>query len=311
MRLILQLLKSFGYWLLALLAVIFVALIPRDKEVFMKVPLHYEISLEEYKYNIFQFFYHLWTEGSIGNNRYGTPVEGDILAYFPKSMIPFVIAFVISACIGLLKGIYDYKGTLDQKYMRQGSTWFLLAVPDYLLILIIHLSVFLLWRAELLPAFNLFGSEMWYNYVIITVLLCIYPTLYIARITSATLATQEDLHYIRTAKAKGLFQNVILYKHILGNCWAAIFSHLPTLVLFMFSNLLMVEYLMLFHGAADRLYKALGFHWTDAGYLAPIYEPYVVIAFSLCFMLVVLFAQIISQVSRYMLDPRVREEDHA
>lgn len=314
MNLVQQILKTIGIWLVAALFIVLVVLIPRNDIGWVIMPdsevSTNNFSYPEYKQNILLFTHSLWTDKSIGTNRYGNPVEQDVKQYMPASLGLIGVAFLLSVIFGLFKGIYDYRGSLKGKHLRQSVSWIFQSIPDFLLILIIQLTIFSLWNAGILPKFSLFGNEMWYNYLIIALLLSIYPALYIARITFSTLAGQEDMQYIQTAKAKGLLEKAILYKHMLGNCWANILSHFSTLMLYMLSNLLIVEYLMFFPGAADRLYKAMGFHRPE-GYMAVSYEPFVVIAFSLCFMLLILIAQIISQVARYMVDPRVREGEQA
>lgn len=314
MNLFVQLGKTIGIWLVAAILIILIVLVPRNDIGWIIMPdtvvTSDNFSYVEYKQSILIFTHHLWTEKSIGNNRYGAPVEQDIKQYLPTSLSLIIVALFISIIVGLLKGIYDFRGSIKGKYLGQGVSWIFQSIPDFLLILIIQLSVFSLWNAGFLPRFSLYGNDMWYNYVLIAILLSIYPALYIARITSSTLSGQEDMQYIQTAKAKGLLDKVVLYKHMLGNCWASIFSHLSSLMLIMLSNLLIVEYLMFFPGAADRLYKAMGFHRPE-GYMAASYEPYVVIAFALCFMLLVLITQIISQITRYFVDPRIREGEQA
>jgi oligopeptide transport system permease protein len=75
-------------------------------------------------------------------------------------------------------------------------------------------------------------------------------------------------------------------------------------MLYILSNLLIVEYLMDYKGAAYRLFKA--FHYTNSfrtGQKSQVEEE-LVIGLALCFMLVVLLTQWVSQIARRYLDPR-------
>ena len=65
--------------------------------------------------------------------------------------------------------------------------------------------------------------------------------------------------YILLAKAKGLSDRKIVYKHM-RNGVASILTHLPGLLVFILSNLLVVEYYRNYPGAAWRLFLALDFN---------------------------------------------------
>ena len=108
--------------------------------------------------------------------------------------------------------------------------------------------------------------------------------------------------YILLAKAKGLSDRKIVYKHISRNGVASILTHLPGLLVFILSNLLVVEYYRNYPGAAWRLFLALDFN-TFSG-TGGNYEPGVIIYIAFSFMVLFMIVQWISQSARKYFDPR-------
>jgi oligopeptide transport system permease protein len=119
---------------------------------------------------------------------------------------------------------------------------------------------------------------------------------------------EEDQEYIRTARAKGIPERVLLRRHILRNCWPKLAQHFMPIVLSLVTGMFIVEYFTLYHGIATRLITALQIKTTyQPGDSMPIEIP-VVIGFSLSFMLVFLLAQWIGQILTYYANP-VRRND--
>ncbi|MGP4078533.1 ABC transporter permease subunit [Pseudalkalibacillus sp. R45] len=175
----------------------------------------------------------------------------------------------------------------------------LLSIPDFFLIICLQWLVIFY-----IPWIDFFGYEQWYSFILPSILVSIYPMMYIARITSVAISNQEFEPYIQVARAKGFTRKIVLYKHTLKNCWDTILSHFSSVMLYILSNLLIVEYLLDYKGAAYRLFKA--FHYTNSisvGYQAD-FEAELIIGLSVCFMLVVLFSQWISKITKYYVDPR-------
>jgi oligopeptide transport system permease protein len=313
MELTRQLIKTFLVWLLILLILILIVLLPRTvqyEKVGSEVEREYQFTWSEYGDNIGQFFSGAWENKSLGQTRHRYTVEFELQHYMSRSIYLIVTAFLVSIPLGLLKGIYDYRKTHTRKnILGNGSTWFFQSIPDFFVVISVQVFFIGLYKMGF-PLIPLFGYDHWYSFLTPSLMLSIYPIVYIARITSSALAAQEREQYIRTAQAKGLSERVILYKHAMGNCWGTILSHFSSLMLYILSNLLIIEYLMFYRGAAYRLYEAMGFY---DGVLrgavrtgASVFEAELVIGFSICFMFLVLLAQIISQFSKYYLDPRWR-----
>ncbi len=111
-----------------------------------------------------------------------------------------------------------------------------------------------------LPHFSVYMADNWYSFILPSLLLTLFPTAYLARITSMALGSQEKQLYVLFARTKGIRERMLLWKHMLRNCWSGILDFMPTLITVLLSNLLLVEYLTQFKGAAYRLFQAVGYH---------------------------------------------------
>lgn len=317
MGLVKQLLSITLTWLFVVVLLICIILIPRDVEyrpgTSGNVTQEYEFSWSLYKQSITSYAAGVWENKSLGQSRYKIPVEEEIGRYLPRSMKLIFLAFIISIPLGILKGIYDLKNTYTKRnLLGNGTTWLFQSLPDFLVVMVVQfLLLNLLFKTGI--HISVYGHEQWYSFILPSIILAIYPLFYVARITSSALAGEETQQYIQTARAKGLSSTVVLYKHMLSNCWGVILSHISSIMIFVISNLLIIEYLMSYKGAAYRLYEAMGHHETHTGNffragMQVIYEIDLVIGLLISFMVFILIAQFISQVAKFYLDPRWRDE---
>lgn len=300
-----QITSKILFFLMVCTCLILIALFPREAMVTgegraVTVVYSYKFSWQEYKENLMGFYNGLVKEKTLGETRYHKPVEEEILIYFPRSLKIIITAFILSLMTGMVKGIYDFKKTHTRTNLfGNGTTWLLLSVPDFFIILIVQWVIIFYFNW-----IDIFGHEYWYNFIIPSLLVSIYPSMYISRITSAAIAGESALQYVQTAKAKGLNQNAIILKHILKNCTDRILNHTPSMLIYILSNQLFVEYLLDYKGAAYRLWLALDF--APHIYIGrdSLYEPSVIIGFGISFMAIVLFVQITSQLISARMNPR-------
>ncbi|MCG7410526.1 ABC transporter permease subunit [Paenibacillus sp. ACRRX] len=297
-----QLLRSFVIGIVAMILIILIVLFPRQLDITVeryKVMAEYQFSWDVYWNNISEFFKGVVKDHSLGMTRHNDETAGAaVLRSMSFSLIIIVTAFTISFVLGILKGILDYQGSRRKiGFFGNWTTWLFQSIPDFLLLLLIQ---WLLIRY--VPSLRIFALEGWTAFLLPSLLVSVYPLVYIARITSASLASQEGQLYIKVARAKGLTRVLVLYKHMLANCVGSILSHLSSLFVYILSNLLMVEYFMNYPGAALRLFLAMDYSISYG--TGQNYEPGVIIGICFCFMFLLLLVQWISQMSRIYLDPR-------
>lgn len=132
---------------------------------------------------------------------------------FPVSFILGALAFVLAFLLGIGFGTLAAwrKGTwIDASSMVFATFGF--SMPNFVLGALLIL-IFSLWLGWLPPA-------LWEGpaYMILPVVtLALGPAAYIARLTRSGLLEALDQDYIRTARAKGVQQKSILFKHALMN----------------------------------------------------------------------------------------------
>lgn len=297
-----NMLKSTIVSLLAFVFIVLIVLIPRDINMTLvgnKFEADPSFDLQLYLSNLGEFFRNVFEHGTLGPSRYaGQSSEASAIIAFGKSLLVIVSALLIGLVVGIFKGIADYKLSRTKfNVFGHWMTWLFQSIPDFFLMLIVQWFLI-----KHVPSIRYFAVEGWEAFVLPALLVSIYPIFFIARITSSSLLAQEGKLYILMAKAKGLSDRAVVYKHMLRNGIAMILTHLPGLLVFILSNLLVVEYYRNYQGAAWRLFEALDFNIVSG--TGPNYEPGVIICIAFFFMLLFLLVQWISHSARTRFDPR-------
>lgn len=277
---------------LALLFTILLILFPRggyDSQIidgeFHYLGFQFSLFFEVYMTNISQFFKYIWEHKSLGGTMFSeTSVEKELVRYYPKSLLIIVIGFVISIIVGVYKGIFDYRNTYKKKnLLGNGTTWLFQSIPDFFVVIIAFYLAF-----YYLPMGLIFSNQNWYSFAAPALLVSIYPTMYVARMTCVSLLNQDGQDYIRTAFAKGFKVKQVINRHILRNSALDLIAHLPTIMMVVISNMLMVEYLTGYAGAGNRMFVALGGRQNTIGFGGASIEEGLIFGFALCFIATVL-----------------------
>lgn len=311
MKLILRLVSSLLLWALMAFLVIMLVLLPRDTQSYRDGYLDvmsYHFTWDAYKNNITQYWDQVKEHKSLGITSYEQPVEVELLHYGLRSVKILIPAFLLSIVLGIYKGVFDYRHRSSLgRFFGKGVTWFGQSVPDFFLIFLIQnlLSIAMHYG---LPRFDMYGDEKFSNIILPVIFLSMYPAFVIARYTSQALEEEDEQDYIKTARAKGVPEKAILWKHILRNCWPKLLQHFMPIVLMLLSGMFVVELLTSYRGIGTRLIYALNIKYVIMpGQSLPIDIP-AVIGFSMAFMVLLLLAQMINQLINHYVVP-VRKED--
>ncbi|WP_054259704.1 ABC transporter permease [Propionispora sp. 2/2-37] len=152
----------------------------------------------------------------------GRTVNSIIRESFPASLELGIISIGLALLFGIPAGtIASLRQNRWQDYTIMLVATLGVSVPSFVLatLLIYVFAIKLQW----LPA------AMWNGpaYMILPALaLASYPTAFIARLTRASLLEVLSQDYIRTAKAKGLSQTVIIYRHALKNALIPVITYI-------------------------------------------------------------------------------------
>ncbi len=141
------------------------------------------------------------------------PVAEEIFARFPRTLTLAVCGLTLGLAVGLLAGIVS--AVKQNSAFDLGSMMVALAgvsMPSFWLGLLLIYFFSVRWR--LLPPM---GSGTWQHLVLPSVTLGLLTASVIARLTRSSMLEVLRQDYVRTARAKGLSERVVVYKHSLRN----------------------------------------------------------------------------------------------
>lgn len=166
--------------------------------------------------------------GDLGPSfKYDSRTVNDIIAEgFPVSAELGIITITLSLLLGIPAGIISaLKHNRWPDYAAMLLSTIGLSVPSFILAAL-FIYVFAL-KLGLLPAAMWDGPE----YMVLPALaLCGLPTAFIARLTRSSMLDVLNQDYIRTARAKGLPERIILYRHALKNALVPVLTYLGPLL---------------------------------------------------------------------------------
>jgi microcin C transport system permease protein len=241
---------------------------------------------------------------------YGKEVISLIGSKFPVSIrfgvAGFLITYLICIPLGVVKALKD-GSKFD--FLSSLFIFILYSVPYYMLaILLIHLFAggqYFSWfplgglgslDAEKMPFFQQLKDSLWH---MVLPLICFvvnsFATLTILMKNSIIEEVKKD--YIRTARAKGVSENLIIFKHAFRNALIPLATGFGGVITVFFTSNLLVERIfnldgfgkLFFDSALQRDYPVLMAQVAIGAFLG-------------------LFAQLISDVAYVLLDPRINYE---
>ena len=191
---------------------------PLSPEAQKNLAEHY--GLDKPLYQQFGIFVAKAARGDFGNSFvYKTRAVSDIiLSTFPISLLLGTMAFALAVVGGLTFGI------LAATHQNRGWDYFSViistigvAVPNFVLaVFVIILFSFVI------PLFPTGGWDSPRNWVLPTVTLALAPMGIVARFTRASMLDVIRADYTRTARAKGLSEAPIIFRHVLKNAFIPI-----------------------------------------------------------------------------------------
>ena len=242
--------------------------------------------------------------GPSAEHPFGTDAIGrDILArtmYGGQiSIIVALLAVTISLIVGVLVGAFAgyYGGIVDSSLMR--FTEAMLNIPQ--LLLLIFCAKFL---SDKINNFELIGREFSGSLIVIILIIGFTSWMYLARIVRSSFLSLKNNEYITAARAIGVKNRQIIFRHILPNALAPIIVA-ATLGI---ANAILLEAYVSFLGLGVRQPTATwGNMLEDANrYLAT--APQIWIFPGLLILLTVLAINFIGDGLRDALDPRTLTE---
>jgi peptide/nickel transport system permease protein len=250
--------------------------------------------------------------GTLGKSREGIPVGQLLHAKLTASLKLLALAVAIALVFGAVKGVRDFD-TLRRGRLGVGPlvTGVVQGLPDFWLAIMVQITAvklvqYLHWRP-----FPVAYDDRWPIASLVYPLFCLslIPMAYVARITSTALSAVWDQDYIRTARAKGLPERAVIYRHAVRSALVQILDGLPNALAVTFSNLLIVEALFHVPGITavikDAINPALSLT-ADPRFKPPAPDVPVLVAAGVALGLIFAILYMACSTLRALVDPRLK-----
>lgn len=226
-----------------------------------KSPIGYNIKVDtrEWRSNL-TTYYCMVRNGSAARDRRGSPIGPQVAERLGRSLTLLGIAAGLAVLLGVLKGFWDFQSMRRRRIAFSPMiTSAFAGVPDFWLVLMLQWGASLLWRTFDYSPFKVSwdaqapAASMVYPVIALSLI----PLAHVARTTATAMGNVYGKEYVRTARAKGIHEFLVVYKHALRNAMVQILDSLPSVMAVMLSNLLIVEYMFTYPGITLLLKDAV------------------------------------------------------
>ena len=210
---------------------------------------------------------------------------------FPTSAKIGSWAVLNSLIVGTILGVISAlkKGSIFDNICRAYATAGV-SIPTFVT------SVLLLYlfagQLKILPTY---GLSTWKHYILPVVCLSFSPIAYIARMTRSSMLEAMTMDYIRTARAKGVSEFMVVFKHALRNAILPTVTYLGTLIAALLTGSFIVERLFAIPGIGKYFVQSVG----DRDYN-------IILGITVFFGIFVVICNIVVDVLYVIIDPRVK-----
>lgn len=139
------------------------------------------------------------------------------------------------------------------------------------------------------------GWQDWHHWILPTVALTAYPAAQIARFTRASMLEVIRQDYVRTARAKGLAEQVVITTHMIKNALIPIVTILGPITAILVTGSFIVEYLFSVPGTGRLYVQAIGQR-----------DYAMIMGTTLFYALVVAVMNLVVDILYGFIDPRIR-----
>lgn len=221
----------------------------------------------------------------------GRTVNDIIFSKLPVSARLAGWAVLVALCVGIPLGClsaYNRGKWLDNVIIVFATCG--IAIPSFIS------SVLLLYtfgmNLKLLPTV---GLNEWRSYIMPVTALAIYPSAYITRLMRSSLLDVMGQDYMRTAKAKGVSNFKILFKHALRNAILPVVTYVGPMLAALMTGSFVVEKIFSVPGLGRDFVSAI----TNRDYT-------MIMGTTILLAAVVIIANVIVDVLYKIIDPRIK-----
>jgi len=238
------------------------------------------------------YFFKELAKGNFGQSyNWDQPALSLVLSRFPAtiklSLVAFFMVWTISICLGILSAVKrgTWVDTTTRIYVFAGQS-----VPNFwfALILILLFGVKLGW----FPTSGYGGIR---HIILPAMALGLFGGAGLTRLTRSGMINVLDSEYVKMARAKGLRERTVLFKHALKNGAIPLVTMMGPLLARMFSGSLIIELVFAWPGIGRLTYQAV----LNSDF--PVVQCAVLMSTTL-----LVFGNLAVDITYVLIDPRIR-----
>ncbi len=165
-----------------------------------------------------------------------------------NGLIAACVAIAIGLTLGAIAAVFHNKW-IDKLIMVLTSA--LVAMPSFVIATILLLLFCITW--PIFPA----NGNMEGGLVLPIISLALYPMSYITRLTRSSMLDVMGQDYIRTARAKGVSNVKVIFKHALKNAVTPVITYVGPMIAFILTGSLVVEKVFAVPGLGDYFFSSI------------------------------------------------------
>ncbi len=221
----------------------------------------------------------------------GREVSSIIAESLPASMQLGIFAMILALMVGIPAGVFAAAnhGTWKDNVTMIAATSFI-SIPSFLAAPIL-ITIFCF-------GWNLLPVALWNGttfYILPVIVLGMQPAAVIARLTRSSVLEVSRSDFVRTAKAKGLRQRTVLFKHMLKNSLIPVLAYVGPVTAYVLSGSFVVEDIFNIPGIGKHFIMSV----TNRDY------P-MVLGVTLVFATMLILANFIVDILYTYFDPKIR-----
>ncbi|SFG79538.1 oligopeptide transport system permease protein [Lachnospiraceae bacterium C7] len=135
------------------------------------------------------------------------------------------------------------------------------------------------------------------NYTLPIIALCVYPTAYITRLTKTSMLDALNQDFIRTAKAKGVTQNKLIFVHALRNALIPVVTYVGPMIAYILTGSMVVENIFTIGGLGTAFVQSI----TNRDYTT-------IMAITIFLAILMVIANMLTDIAYKLIDPRINFE---
>lgn len=218
-------------------------------------------------------------------------VNEKIGGHFPYSARVGALAVALSLLVGIPMGLLAalYRGRAAD-FITLALATIGISVPVFVLSLL--LSYLFSFKLNWLPTY---GLDSWLCYILPVICLSFNPIAYIARQTRSSMLEALEQDYIRTARAKGVSELMVIARHALKNALTPVITYLGPLIAGLLTGSFVVESRFAIPGLGYYFVRSI----SDRDYT-------MIMGIVIFFGFFVVICNLVSDILLALVDPRVK-----